>query len=454
MRKFNLLLKAAVMAAAFTSVGQVVGQPLGTKTLYGGAAAAGASSAAGNAYTQPPAGYAPVFIDYVGRHGARFLTKAGPEIGLQRVLGEADRAGGLTELGRRVLWAAGLLRDAAKDKYEQITILGAEEQAAIGERMRLQYGGVFRGRGLEVVTTFKLRTQQSAEAFLHGFGEYGGARRFVRLPDSLDVNLRFYDLSPGYTRYKKGALIARCMDTLERDGRNEAVVKSVCGRLFLAGALPGLKDGSALVGDLYDCYAISGSMKGELREPGVQSALGAAFGAGDLAWLSMVDGAGDFLEKGPGFDSLGIQVGVAAPLLVDFVKTVDKAVDGDAGPDAVLRFTHAEAISPFAALMGIQGASEASRSILNYRKRWQAEAVIPLSANIQWIIYRKSRGDALVKVLLNEREVFLPVKGYGGNGPYYRWKELRGYFMGKLKGLGVRPGDDMLRYLAGLKEER
>lgn len=444
MRKFKLtFLFAAIAVAAniFPAIAQ-----LGTKTPYVPSA---------REYTVVPAGYAPVFIDYVGRHGARFLTKAGPEQELVRVLGEADRAGGLTDLGRDVLRAAGLLRDAGKGHYEQITILGGEEQAAIGERMRLGFPGVFKGRGLDVVTTYKLRTQQSADAFLHGFGEYSGGLRYLRKPDSLDTDLRFYDLSAGYTRYKKGALIGRCMDSLAGDERSGEVTRSVCGRIFAGGYGDSLAGGagSRVVDALYDCFAISWSMKGELRDSTVQGALGRAFRVRDLEWLAMKDGAADFLEKGAGFDSLGIQVRVAVPLLVDFIRTVDRAVRGE-GSDAVLRFTHAEAISPFAALMGIGGASRPVRSILGYRERWRAEAVIPLSANIQWIVYRKAGGggDVLVKVLLNEKEVSLPIRAY--RGPYYRWADLRAFYLRKLGRLGVSLDTDMLRYLAELRDDR
>ena len=436
MRKFILFIElAAIVASSFVASGQ----HLGTKTPY---------APSGHVYTPTPDGYAPVFIDYVGRHGARFLTKAGSDIAVLRIVEEADQAGGLTELGKKIKWAAGLLRDAGKGNYEQITILGREEQAAIGERMRLAYPGVFKGRGLDVVTTYKLRTQQSAEAFLKGLGKYDGPISNSRQPDSLDTKLRFYDLSPGYTTYKKGALIAHCMDSLVRDPRNAAVAKVVCRRVFTEGYLTSIggERGQRFVEDLYDCYAISWSMRGELTDPAVTSSLGSAFGPKELEWLDMTNGAADFLEKGPGFDSLGIQVEVAVPLLVDFICQMDRAASGK-GPDAVLQFTHAEAISPLAALMGIRGASQATGSIFGYRDRWQAEAVIPLSANIQWIVY-SGRSGLLVKVLLNEREVALPVKAF--SGPYYRWTDLRSYYLRKLESLGVSLDGDMLRYLQGL----
>jgi hypothetical protein len=420
------------------------GACLGTKTPY---------THSGEAVTPPPAGYQPVFISYVGRHGARFLTKAGAEQQVLQVLQTAEKSNGLTELGMRMARVVRHLQNAGKGNYERITLLGGEEQAAIGERMRQLYGPVFTGRGLEVVTTWKLRTQQSAAAFVKGLGRYEGALRYERAADSTDTVLRFYDLSPGYQRYKKSSLIKRSMDSLDKDGRTAATAKRVCARLFSPAFIGSLPGGCVSFTDnLYDLYAIAWSMSGELKaagHPGDREGLGAAFDKEGLEWLDLRNGAADFLEKGPGFDSLGIQVKVAAPLLVDIINSLDRAVGKAGAGDAVLRFTHAEAIAPLAALLGIRGASSPVRSIYLYHDQWRAEEVNPLSANIQWVLYAGDGGSYLVKVLLNEREAVLPVATR--QWPYYRWEDLRAYYVGKLGALDVELGENMQEYLRGLE---
>ena len=56
-----------------------------------------------------------------------------------------------------------------------------------------------------------------------------------------------------------------------------------------------------------------------------------------------------------------------------------------------------------------------------------------MACNIQLIFYRpqKGDGDILVKALLNEREVSLPVSTT--QYPYYRWTDLRNYYTQKLR---------------------
>lgn len=441
MRKFSLLIGIVICGFAGVAQGPGTSAPhgpqfLGTKTPYRAPAAG---------YTAAPAGYRPVFVNYVGRHGARYMTKAGPDLETLRLLETADKEHGLTGVGSRVLRMVRVLCEVGKGQYENITRLGAEEQQAIGQRMLSRYPAVFSGKGLDVEVTWKVRTQQSADAFLRGFGGYKGQRRFTKRPDSLDALLRFYDLSPAYTKYKKGGQLRAAFDSLDRDHRTGDAAEAVCGRVFSPGFRAKMKpaEGLKFFGDLYDLYSLQFSVVRETTQ-GVD--LGIAFGKEELAWEDFVSGAQDFLEKGPGRDPLGIQVKVAAPLLADFVQTTDEACSG--GRDAVLRFTHAEAISPFATLLGIPEASRPAADIYDYQRHWQVERIIPLSANVQWIVYSNGK-ECLVKILLNEREVSLPLHGVGG--PYYRWEDLRQYCIQRLRSVGADLHTNMLGYLKELK---
>ena len=458
MRKFTLFLGLLFLGVVVMGQGPLF---LGTKTPY---------PAPAGVYSSPPAGFQPVFINYVGRHGARFMTKAGPDVEALRLLEAAEGSQGLTKVGVRVRRMVRRLCEIEKGQYENITLLGAEEQQAIGQRMLSRYPAVFTGKGLDVVVTYKVRTQQSADAFLKAFAGYKGQRRFSKLADSLDAVLRFYDLSPAYQRYKKNEGLKKTLDSLDRDRRTGEAAAAVCERVFTPGFRAGLKpvDELRFTGNLYDLYSVQFSLVREIKD---SVDLGIAFGASQLAWEDFVSGAQDFLEKGPGRDPLGIQVKVAAPLLVDFVRRMDEVVRRGAvasgataaggsgaaqavgGSDAVLRFTHAEAISPFATLLGISEASVPVSDIYDYSKHWRVGEIIPLSANVQWIVYSNGK-EYLIKVLLNEREVKLPLRGVGagdGGGPFYRWEELRSYCMERLRAVGADPEGSMLEYLKRLR---
>ena len=56
-----------------------------------------------------------------------------------------------------------------------------------------------------------------------------------------------------------------------------------------------------------------------------------------------------------------------------------------------------------------------------------------MASNIQLVFYRPTtgaQGDILVKALLNEKEVTLPVPT--DQYPYYKWTELRKYYLEKI----------------------
>jgi hypothetical protein len=65
---------------------------------------------------------------------------------------------------------------------------------------------------------------------------------------------------------------------------------------------------------------------------------------------------------------------------------------------------------------------------------WRNYNIFPMACNIQMVFYRPvkgKKGDVLVKILLNERETHLPVKA--AQWPYYRWEDLRDYYVAKLR---------------------
>jgi hypothetical protein len=55
-----------------------------------------------------------------------------------------------------------------------------------------------------------------------------------------------------------------------------------------------------------------------------------------------------------------------------------------------------------------------------------------MSANLQWILYRKDMDDqdVLIKVLLNGQEATLPL--HSENAPYYHLKEFKDYYLKKV----------------------
>jgi len=272
-------------------------------------------------------------------------------------------------------------------------------------------------------------------------------------------------LSPAYIAYKNSDSVRAREELLNDKTRLADIAYRICNELFTKEFAQRLLNGEiktgskqktytalSLVQDLFDLYTMRFSIRKEMQAKGLAPNsinFGACFNEKDARLLNHIGNASDFLEKGPAFNAMGIQVRNAAPLLIDFIKTTDASINQPAGSDAVLRFTHAEAISPFAALLGIPEASTSTSNIHNYDAYWNAATIIPLSANIQWILYRNGQ-EYFVKVLLNEKEVRLPIATQ--TWPYYQWNAVRAYYLQLLQKLHTSLDADMRQYLSNLAQ--
>jgi multiple inositol-polyphosphate phosphatase/2,3-bisphosphoglycerate 3-phosphatase len=419
---------------------------LGTKTLY---------KSGKQKYTPAPAGYAPVFINYVGRHGARHLTKDVKTTSAYSLLIKADSLNALTRKGKQLKQMVIALQKVEKGNTKNISAEGKEELQGLGQRMQDNYNDIFKGgANLNVTVTKEVRTEQSANAFLQGLNNRLKDSAIVKRSND-DIHLRFYDLSPTYKSFENNVDESEPKLSLERAANIDAINNAVVARFFSADFLSKLDDQAKakFVADVFGFATIVYSLAAEIKQTGFIPAdldFKSMFTCEELTTMGMLDSIDENLKKGPGTDNNGIQVRVAVPLLVDFINTADDFIKSKK-VNAQLRFAHAETIAPFAALLQIADADKASEQAEKLNGNWQASKVIPLSANVQWVFYKK-KGSAnyLVKVLLNEREEH--ITGLSNTSfPYYKWTSLRSLYISKLTKSGVKLTDDMNAYLTNLK---
>lgn len=461
----NRLLILLLIAApvAFSS------PPRGSKTVY---------TPEDTTNTQAPAGYAPYFINYVGRHGARHVTSLQELATLDRFLKDAEISGNLTTEGDSLYVRVDRLL-SIEQKYTpgDLTQKGREEQYGIGRRMVQHYPAVFSGPGycLNVSWTEQGRTLQSRDAFVQAIPR--PAAEPPMSPDS--VHLRFFDLSPAYKTFARKGPWTKALDTLLQEPAYRAGLASLVQRFFRpayaeelltglpAGPPAGLPVASPPAGtpkgaakNMNTAQAFSEAVYGAAAiTAGLQYEIGASgwtprevdifslFSPQEANWLALIGSVKDFLVKGPGMDPDGIQVRNAAPLLIDLLQTTDSTIRNHTN-GANLRFAHAETIAPLSSLMELEGAVTSTHDLLQYPRVWKVEHIMPFSANIQWILYR-GNGPVLIKVLYNEKPARLPV--VTNDFPYYRWEDVRRFYESKLSRMGVRPGEDMYRYLLELR---
>lgn len=460
LKYFLIIVSASILILAFNS--DCINVHYGTKTLY---------HPLQTNYTPQPEGYEPVFINYVGRHGARHLTSATNDSILFLVLKMAESQKALTHSGEKLKQMDSLLLAIEKGKVSLISEVGKQEQEGIGERMKQNLHAVFSDNNgsINISTTKKERTKQSAKAFLLGLNPASGQS----LKTNYDANdeLAFYDVSPAYKSFKENGNWKSSFDRIENTAEAKQLAEEITKQFFTnffikklnsdqiqfhLGKKEMIYNAKSFITGLYDACSIVASLVKEIDKSGYKRDelnFGSLVSCSNLQELDYINSAEEFLLKGPGIDANGIQVRIAAPLLVSFLNSVDEYI-ASKKVMADLRFAHAETIAPFAALLGIEGASEtvSPDRIFDYNKVWQCENVIPLSANIQWIIYvNKNTADYLVKILLNEKEVSIHGLQDSGTPYYYHWTVLRDYYYKKLEKMNVHPNDNMHIYLMNIQ---
>lgn len=418
----------------------------GTKTLY---------QAPAHQSALAPAGYQPVFINYVGRHGARHLTKQVSSYPGYLMLMKADSAKGLTAQGQKLKKMVLALDKVEHDMVKSISAEGIMELEGIGKRMSFNYPQVFGvNPQLNVSITKEIRTKQSADAFLKGL--QSGFKGKAAINESTDdTNLRFYDASPAYNNFEDNGSWQSSMKQLQQSLKMDAINKQIAQRWFAPAFLKTLKTSQLekMTTDIFGFATITASLKKEIQQAGFKLTdidMASLFTCNELTALSKIDVADDYLKKGPGTNNNGLQVRVAVPLLINFITTTDEFIK-TGHINAQLRFAHAETIAPFAAMLEITKANKVAKNITQLNRVWQSSQIIPLSSNIQWVFYRKKgTNDLLVKILLNEQAV--QIQGLKTSiSVYYKWTDLRAYYINKLNKLHVELTDNMEVYLSNVK---
>ncbi|MDE7443940.1 MAG: histidine phosphatase family protein, partial [Muribaculaceae bacterium] len=116
--------------------------------------------------TPPPAGFRPVYISHMGRHGSRYLLRDWEYDDMLKLLQSAHDAGVLTPAGEKVYADFQDVYAEADGHAGDLSPLGARQHKAIAERMFNAYPDVFCGsRRVNAVSTMIMRCGMSMAAF-------------------------------------------------------------------------------------------------------------------------------------------------------------------------------------------------------------------------------------------------------------------------------------------------
>lgn len=370
--------------------------------------------------TPAPEGYTPFYMTHYGRHGSRYHTSRSSHTNAYKTLKTAKEAELLTPLGESVYKRVRNMRSDAKDMDGSLTFVGAQEHRDIAERMYKAFPEIFAGSAvLDCRATEAPRCILSMAANNERLKELNPSLRISRSANKANEE------SMRSEKYQHEN--SKDMGSVKKDILAELDPSAFIARIFKDGISSQIdqKEQVKFMRQMFALYQIAGCT----AHTGVF--FDDIFTPEELFILWNANNAAHYMQCANSKKHGKGVLGDAKPLLKDILERADEAMAGS-GVSAHLRFGHDIGLAPLAALLDVNGIGICTDKVADVYKSWAEFLVMPMGANIQFVFYRNAADDILVKVLYNENEAQLPALK-SVTGPYYSWKDVRQYFVSKLK---------------------
>lgn len=366
-----------------------------------------------------PDSLTPVFINHVGRHGARYPASAANCLTLRRALEHADSLGTITQLGRQLRKLNDEVITASNNRWGALDSLGMNEQAMIAARMFYNFTEVFGHESvIKAISSYSPRAMMSMYSFTHQLDRMNNRLTFETSTGRINSRLmRPFDLDEDYLAFRKDKLSQPAYDEYFNKTAPISAIKRVLGENY-----PWASDEAARELAITEYYVVAG-----LSAMGLPSQMDKYFTEDEANALWSCFNLRQYLQRTATTIS-SVPADIAADLVLNLIETTDAFVNGEnTTTSAILRFGHAETLMPLLSLLHIPGCYYLTNFFDTVGQHWRDFDVVPMAANIQFIVFKARRsGRYYVRVDLNERPVALR---NGDDSVYYQWGELRRYMM-------------------------
>ncbi len=384
----------------------------------------------------PPKGYTPFYISHYGRHGSRYLIGESTYTEPVEVLRAAHDAGQLTDRGEQLLRELTTVAQTAHGHIEELTQRGAEQHQQIAERMYDRFPEVFDGD-----VTVKANSSTVVRCIL------SMNNALLRL-QSRAPQLRFvFDASQGDMWYINHNDKELNREKMPRGSRADSVwhayrdslvdYRPIMNRLFRTEDywMANVKNPRNFA--IEQVWKICADMQStELRH---SINLYDLFTAQELENIWLTRNANWYINYAASPLNGGKQPFTQRHLLRKFITEADSALlqkpskSGSVG--ATLRYGHEVCVLPLVCLMGLNGYDMQVEDLNKLEPLgWRDYEIFMMGSNVQMIFFRPTAtdGDVLVQVLLNEDECTLPQELSPVSGTFYKWQDVRAYYLNKI----------------------
>lgn len=380
------------------------------------------------AQTPAPAGYVPFHMEHYGRHGSRWLIRTEDYEVPVRNLEKAEKAGKLTPLGEQTLATLRDIREASKGRLGELSDKGAHQHQVIGARMARNFPEIFNTDAeLTAKATIVIRCILSMANALEGIQKEVPGIHFDKDASYADMWFMNNDDKSLWAlkdSVEKSYLPAYQDSVMVTDDYLSRLVTDI--DFARDSVAPGL---------LPRLYWVLGNTQSHTGQPWL---LEDVFSREELIENWKMGNADWYFHGANSKLTNGKMPFVQRNLLNRIIERTDSAI-ASGRPGANLRFGHDGILISIVTLMELGDYGQEINSLEELdNSNWIDYNIIPMAGNLQLIFYRPenttddlSPNDILVKALLNEEEITMPALPV--TGPYYRWDDLRNYYLKKLE---------------------
>lgn len=358
-----------------------------------------------------------VFINHVGRHGARFPSSPKNVTTLIRELAQADSAKALTPAGEELLTLAKFVSETSRNRWGALDSLGMAEQRGIASRMFRNYGMLFNDTRVNAISSYSPRCVMSMYEFTH---------QLDRLNNHIEITtssgrqnsplMRPFDLDSDFIEWAKSgdwkAAYKMQFETMMPTAPARKLFKSEYAKEMT-------NDDARKVS--YHAFKL---LQG-LSAMGLPSKMERYFTREEANQAWSCTNLSHYLERTASTLST-LPAEIAAPLLTDLLTTAEAAVEGKQQYAVMLRFGHAETLMPLLSLMHLDGCYYLTNYFDTVALHWKDFHVVPMASNLQMILVKSKSGKMYVRLDLNERPIpLLP----GSDIIYTPWQQAREYLL-------------------------
>ena len=394
--------------------------------------------------TPAPKGYVPFYMSHYGRHGSRWLISENSYTSVMEPMRKAKAADKLTAKGEEVLAVieqfAALPEpnfpaldgkwQGAQPRLGDLTTVGERQHHGIGRRMVQNFPEIFKTKNVPIdarsTTVNRCILSMMAEC-----EELAAANPTARIHNDVSEALQYYLNAPRSGLVKA---MGRKGRELRRNPSEQPSPNRLMGVLFNDATW--VKDSISAWGLMYNLFEVITNMQS--HDYGID--LYPLFTDDEIYGQWHTRNLGWYIDYGPSPVTEGVMPFSQKNLLRNIIETADTVTQ----TQATLRFGHEVCVMPLACLLELDSCGASISDPERLDEVWRNYRIFPMACNIQLIFYRKAKShqsiannqEILVKAMLNEREVSLPIET--NQYPYYNWADLRQYYLDKLNQFDAR----------------